>query len=83
MLAKNVLRTLGITRPTLTKYVKEGIIRVNVLPNKRYNYNEEDVYNFLNKDVKRKTVIYARVSTSKQKADLENQNLNVQCKCNK
>ena len=55
MLAKDVLRVLGITRPTLTKYVKTGIIRVNVLPNKRYDYNEDDVYGFLNKDMKRKT----------------------------
>ena len=73
MLAKDVLRVLGITRPTLTKYVKTGIIRVTVLPNKRYDYNEEDVYGFLNKDMKRKTFIYARVSTAKQKPDLENQ----------
>ena len=73
MLAKDVLRVLGITRPTLTKYVKTGIIRVTVLPNKRYDYNEEDVYGFLNKDIKRKTFIYARVSTTKQKPDLENQ----------
>lgn len=43
------------------------------MPNKRYDYNEEDVYRFLNKDVKRKTYIYARVSTAKQKPDLENQ----------
>lgn len=81
MLAKNVLRILGITRPTLTKYVKEGIIRVKILPNKRYDYNEEDVYNFLNKDVKRKTVIYARVSTAKQKSDLENQIENLKQFC--
>ena len=73
MLSKDVLRVLGITRPTLTKYVKTGIIRVNVLPNKRYDYNEEDVYGFLNKDMKRKTLLYARVSTPKQKPDLENQ----------
>ena len=33
------------------------------MPNGHYNYNEEDVYKFLNKDVKRKTYIYARVST--------------------
>jgi predicted site-specific integrase-resolvase len=43
------------------------------MPNKRYNYNEEDVYKILNKDVKRKTVLYARVSTAKQKTDLQNQ----------
>lgn len=73
MNSKNVLRLLQITRPTLTKYVKTGIIRVNVLPNKRYDYNEEDVYKFLQKDFKRKTVIYARVSTVKQKSDLNNQ----------
>ena len=73
MNSKSVLRLLHITRPTLTKYVKNGIIRVKVLPNKRYEYNDEDVYKFLNKDIKRKTFIYARVSTSKQKPDLINQ----------
>lgn len=73
MLSKDVLRILKITRPTLTKYVKLGIIRTRMLPNKRYDYNEEDVYKFLNKDVKRKTFIYARVSTAKQKTDLTNQ----------
>lgn len=73
MRTKDVLRILGITRPTLTKYVKEGTIGTTILPNGRYDYNEEDVYKFLNKDCKRKIVIYARVSTNKQKKDLENQ----------
>lgn len=73
MRSRDVLRILRVSRPTLTKYVKEGIIRVHVMPNKQYDYNEEDVYKFLNKDVKRKTYIYARVSTAKQKPDLENQ----------
>ena len=73
MKAKEVLNLLRITRQTLTKYVKEGIIKVDVLPNGRYEYDEESVYAFLNKDVKRKTYIYARVSTSKQKHDLDNQ----------
>ncbi len=36
MFARDVLRILGITRQTLTKYVKTGTIRVTVLPNKRY-----------------------------------------------
>ena len=63
MFAKDVLRILQVSRPTLTKYVKTGIIRVHVMPNGHYDYNEEDVYKFLNKDVKRKTYIYARVST--------------------
>lgn len=73
MKTKDVLRILSITRPTLTKYVKNGTIRVNILANGRYDYNEEDVYKFLNKDCKRKTVIYARVSTRRQKKDLDNQ----------
>lgn len=73
MKSKDVLHLLGITRVTLTKYVKEGIIGVINLPNGRYDYSEQDVYKFLNKDCKRQTVIYARVSTKKQKSDLENQ----------
>lgn len=71
--ANEVLRVLRITRPTLTKYVKEGIIKTQKLPNGRYEYDTESVYSFLNKDVSRKTYIYARVSTPKQKNDLENQ----------
>ena len=73
MKAKEVLRLLRISRQTLTKYVKDGLIEVETLPNGRYEYNEKRVYKFLNKDLKRKTYIYARVSTSKQKRDLENQ----------
>lgn len=73
MKSKDVLSLLRISRQTLTKYVKTGVIKVTLLPNGQYNYDEESVYRFLNKDVKRKTYIYARVSTSKQKADLENQ----------
>ena len=43
------------------------------MPNKMYNYNEEDVFKILNRDIRRKTVIYARVSAPKQKNDLQNQ----------
>jgi len=64
---------LQISRKALHVYAKDGGIRYIVMPNKMYNYNEEDVYKILNKDVKRKTVIYARVSTVKQKNDLQNQ----------
>ena len=73
MKANEVLKLLRITRPTLTKYVKEGLIKVEKLPNGRYEYDSESVYSFLNKDMKRKTYIYARVSTLKQKPDLNNQ----------
>ena len=73
VLSKEVLQLLGISRPTLTKYVKTGVIRVTELPNKRYDYNLDDVFKLFNKGVERKTYLYARVSTPKQKADLENQ----------
>ena len=73
MKAKEVLNLLQISRKTLHVYAKDGRIRYTVMPNKMYNYNEEDVYKILNKDVKRKTVIYARISTSRQKTDLQNQ----------
>ena len=73
MLAQDVLRLLRIHRVTLHRWVESGLIRTTILPNKRYDYNDEDVYKLLNKDIKRKTVIYARVSTPKQKKDLENQ----------
>lgn len=71
--AKEVLNILKVSRPTLTKYVKSGIIKVVELPNGQYEYDDSSVYNFFNRGVARETVIYARVSTSKQKPDLENQ----------
>ena len=73
MKSKEVLELLQITRPTLTKYVKEGIIKTTTLPNGRYDYDLKSVYKLFNKGVERKTYIYARVSTPKQKKDLENQ----------
>ena len=73
MKTKQVLDLLQITRQTLCKYVRIGLIRVNEKPNKRYDYNNEDVYKIAYKGNERKSVIYARVSTSKQKNDLDNQ----------
>ena len=73
MKAEEVLNLLQISRKTLHVYAHNGRIRYTVMPNKRYDYSEEDVYKILNKDVKRKTVLYARVSTHKQKNDLQNQ----------
>ena len=71
--AKEVLNLLQISRKTLHVYAHNGRIRYTVMPNSMYDYSEEDVYKILNKGVKRKTVLYARVSTSKQKNDLQNQ----------
>jgi len=73
MKANEVLKLLQITRPTLTKYVKNGWIKGELLKNGQYWYDEKSVYEFLNKKTERNIVIYARVSTQKQKKDLENQ----------
>jgi putative resolvase len=72
MKAKEVLSILKISRPTLTKMVKEKSIDIFVKPNGRYEYESRSVYKHINGG-DRKTFIYARVSTSKQKIDLENQ----------
>jgi len=71
--SKEVLRLLQISRVTLTRYVKSGRVRVKKLPNGYYDYNEDDVYKLIGKEYSRKNVIYARVSTNKQKNDLQNQ----------
>ena len=73
MKAKEVLQILKVTRQTLTKYVKEGRVKVTVKGNGQYDYDSDSVYKLLNKDIERKTYIYARVSTSKQTKDLDNQ----------
>lgn len=73
MKAKEVLQILKVTRQTLTKYVKDGHVKVTVKGNGQYDYDSDSVYKLLNKDIERKTYIYARVSTTKQKKDLENQ----------
>lgn len=73
MKSKNVLNILKITRPTLTKYVKEGKIKGILMPNGQYDYDEDSVLSAAKISTDRKCVIYARVSTQKQKKDLENQ----------
>lgn len=73
MKSKDVLRVLDVTRQTLSKYVREGKIQVEVLSNGYFDYNENDVFKLANRGKTRNTVIYARVSTSNQRHDLENQ----------
>ena len=81
MKSNKVLKLLQVTRPTLCRYVKEGAIKVKKLPSGFYDYDEESVYKFLNKDIERKNIIYCRVSTAKQKKDLENQKKTVESYC--
>ena len=73
MRSKEVLKILKITRPTLTHYVKSGKLKVIRLPNGMYDYDEDSVLKCANITTERSSVIYARVSTQKQKKDLQNQ----------
>ena len=73
MKANETLKILKITRQTLTKYVKEGKIKVNILPSGRYDYDDDSVFSMANICNNRECAIYARVSTQKQKKDLNNQ----------
>ncbi|WP_181233589.1 IS607 family transposase [Helicobacter pylori] len=73
MKSKEVLKILKISRVTLWKYVKNGKIRVKQEPNGYYIYNDSDVYSLAGIEDGRLNVVYARVSTQKQKQDLHNQ----------
>lgn len=77
MKAKEVLKILQITRPTLTKYVKEGVIKTLSSHNGQYVYDDESVYAFIGlkqKKTKRINVIYARTSNPPKKYTEEQAN---------
>ena len=73
MKVKDVLKLLKVTRPTLCRYVKEGKIRAIKINRTKLDYNEEDVFKLAGIENRAKGVIYARVSTNKQKSSLQNQ----------
>ena len=69
MKAGEVLKLLGICRTTLYLHTKNGTLKATKLENGYYDYDAESVFSKMKKD-KRKNVLYARVSTYKQKKDL-------------
>lgn len=73
MKAKEVLKLLRVTRPTLTSYVQRGLITGTRLPNGFYDYDEDSVLALAGITAERGSAVYARVSTAKQKNDLQNQ----------
>jgi predicted site-specific integrase-resolvase len=73
MKTKEVLKLTGLSRYHLSRLVNKGIFRVLKKPNGQYNYNVDDVYKYLGFKRQSLKVIYARVSTNKQKADLARQ----------
>lgn len=72
MRAKQVLKILNICRTTLYKYTKDGTLKSIQLDNGYFDYDEKSVYSLLKRD-ERYNFIYARVSTYKQKVDLQTQ----------
>ena len=76
MKANQVKKLLNVTQPTLSSYIKQGLIRVNKINSHHYIYNEDDVYKMigLKKDKKDKiNISYSRVSTNEQKSQLKDQ----------
>lgn len=75
MKANKVLKLLQITRPTLCRYVQNGTLKAKKMPSGQYDYDSDSVYSLLSGRIneERKNVLYCRVSTAKQKNDLENQ----------
>lgn len=57
MKAKDVLKILNITRPTLTKYVKENKIKVDSVINGHYVYNDESVYSLIGLKKKKNKIV--------------------------
>ena len=80
MKAKEVMKLLNICRTTLYNYTKDNVIKTTKLSNGYYDYDEQSVLKFIKKD-NRINVIYARVSTYKQKNDLFNQIEKLQTYC--
>lgn len=70
MKAKEVLNLLQITRVTLSKYVKQGIIKVTKSEHTNYWYDDDSVMQLLGKMKKQEekiNVIYARTSNPPKK----------------
>ena len=71
MKASEVMELYGITRPTLWRWVKLGKISYEIKPSGRYDYLTKT--NETIKQDKKQNIIYARVSTSGQKENLNRQ----------
>lgn len=50
MKTKEALKILGVSRPTLLKYVKQGIVKIDATINGQHFYNEDSVYKAVGKE---------------------------------
>lgn len=84
MKAKEVLKLLNISRVTLCKYIREGILKGVKTPTGQWIYDDDSVYSFigLKKNKKSKRIIsYSRVSTQNQKSQLKDQTQRIYDSC--
>lgn len=84
MKCKDVLKILGCTRQTLSRYVKDGTIKAIKMPNGYYDYNDDSVYAFIGlkkKKTNKKIISYSRVSTGTQKSQLKEQTQRIYDSC--
>ncbi len=72
---KDFAELLNVSVKTLQRWDREGILKAKRTPSDRryYTYDQYMSYTGLSNEQAGKIVIYARVSTSNQKDDLENQ----------
>ena len=73
MRAGKVMDILQISRSTLKRYREQGILKATELPTGQFDFDEGSVFLLKNQNAPRLTVLYGRVSTYKQRADLGNQ----------
>lgn len=73
MKAGKVMELLQISRTTLKRYREKGLLKATRLPTGQYDFDADTVYRLKNHNDVRITVVYARVSTYKQRRDLDNQ----------
>jgi len=70
---KEVYEKLGISYTTLRDYVRRGYIKPVLTPRGKWRFREEDVERLIGIVKQRRVVLYARVSSSSQRDDLERQ----------
>lgn len=75
MKCKDVRRILGgVTYKTINNYIKQGKLHPMKMSKTHYEYDEDEVYALVGKSKSKVNVTYARVSSVKQKSDLQSQN---------
>jgi putative resolvase len=70
---KEVCERLGISYTTLRDYVRRGYIKPVLTPGGKWRFREEDVERLIGIVKQKRVVLYARVSSSSQRDDLERQ----------